>query len=378
VTVGQAIWPEQLSDAETAQLSRAAPPDLDRAPDVLVVGGGMLGLATAAACTQAGLGSVVLIERERLGAGASGGAAGLLAPEAHVGTDPPALVDLARFSLQCWRALEASWPGGVGLCDVDWLGIAPLIEQFTDGLPPAAEQLAEAQVAALVSGLSSPRRGVLVRKQARVNPLQAIARLAAGLPGVATGVRALSARLRAGRIEAIETSIGELRPRHVVFATGNPPALDGVPLALAWHEVKGHMLVTEPTDLSLPGIVAPLATRLRDGRLLRGGTLDIGDAERVVRPHVVADMWAELAADWPSARDVRISHQWACFRPAHPDLLPVIDRLPGLDNAWLTSGHYKTGILMAPGTARALASWIASGERPAEVAAFGMARFAQG
>ena len=45
-------------------------------------------MATAAACEEAGLGSVLLIEADRLGAGATGGAAGLLIPEAHRGTDP--------------------------------------------------------------------------------------------------------------------------------------------------------------------------------------------------------------------------------------------------------------------------------------------------
>jgi glycine/D-amino acid oxidase-like deaminating enzyme len=86
-------------------------------------------------------------------------------------------------------------------------------------------------------------------------------------------------------------------------------------------------------------------------------------------------MWADLQADWPVAREVRVSHQWACFRPTHPDRVPVIDRVPGVDNAWLTSGHYKTGILMAPATGRALAEWIRSGSRPPEVESLGAGRF---
>ena len=39
--------------------------------------------------------------------------------------------------------------------------------------------------------------------------------------------------------------------------------------------------------------------------------------------------------------------------------------LPGLGNAWITSAHYRTGILMGPATGSALARWIASGQRPA-------------
>ena len=87
-------------------------------------------------------------------------------------------------------------------------------------------------------------------------------------------------------------------------------------------------------------------------------------------------MWAELASAWPVVRGLKVAHQWACFRPAHPDYVPVIDRVPGVSNAWLTSGHYKTGILLAPATGIALAEWIASGERPARINFLGVERFA--
>jgi D-amino-acid dehydrogenase len=79
---------------------------------------------------------------------------------------------------------------------------------------------------------------------------------------------------------------------------------------------------------------------------------------------------AELAAFLPALDDVRLTHRWCCFRPHHPDGLPVIDRVPGLDNAWVTSGHYRTGILMGPATGAILAQWISTGEQPVESALF--------
>jgi glycine/D-amino acid oxidase-like deaminating enzyme len=280
------------------------------------------------------------------------------------------LFDLARLSLNAWREFEASVPGGVGLMDIDWLGLGA-------DLPTEAERLDVDAVAQLVPGLTESTPATYVRHQARVNPLRSIARIAASLPCVATSVEVQSALVDSGRITAVQTSAGEIRPGSVVFATGNPPRIDGLDLRVPWSEVKGHMLVTEPTDLWLPGIVAPLATLVEDGRLMRGGTLDVGDDERVVRPEIIASMWAEVEAAWPVARGVRISHQWACFRPAHPDRLAVTDRVPALHNAWITSGHYMTGILLAPATGRALAAWIGSGERPAEVVGFGIDRFAR-
>jgi glycine/D-amino acid oxidase-like deaminating enzyme len=93
----------------------------------------------------------------------------------------------------------------------------------------------------------------------------------------------------------------------------------------------------------------------------------------------VADaLWDEFTQIWPDARGISVEYRWACFRPAHPDLMPVIDRVPGLSNAWLTSGHYKTGILLAPATGRALAQWIKTGIPPAQVEPFSSARLLVG
>jgi glycine/D-amino acid oxidase-like deaminating enzyme len=138
-------------------------------------------------------------------------------------------------------------------------------------------------------------------------------------------------------------------------------------------EVKGHMLCTAPTGLTAPANL-DVCSVIEDGRLLVGGTLDIGDGERRVRAEVIDTMWGDVVGTWPAANGVRVEYTWACFRPAHPDHLPVIDRLQGLSNAWLTSGHYKTGMLMAPLTASALATWIVEGTPPAWVSPFALAR----
>jgi glycine oxidase len=334
MTVGHALWPDQLGEAERALLQPGVPADLNREPDVLVVGGGMVGCATAAACVRASLGSVVLLERDRLGAGASGGAAGILAPEGHVGMDPPELVEMMRLSLDGWRELEATWPGGVGLLPHDFGGHA----------------------------------------QARVNPLRAIVRLAAALPGVATGVEATEVVRRGDRLEAVVTTAGVFRPKAVVFATGTPPRLRGLHIDLPAGEVKGHMVASRPTNLTPGQTIGDDARVVEDGRILVGGSLDIGDEERIVRPEVGDALWDALVATWPAARGFEIEYRWACFRPAHPDRMPVIDRVPGLSNAWLTSGHYKTGILLAPATGQALATWIATGSPPAGIAPFSAAR----
>ena len=372
-----AVWRDRLTAQERTQLGRGAGVIEEQHPDVLVVGGGIAGIATAAACHAAGLGSVLLIEAGRLGSGATGGAAGLLTPEIHEWSDPEPFVELARASLELWGELEQTWPDGVGLIELDWIGLAPDPDGFAPHQRPAVEWLDHDQVAELVPGLARPMAGALIRRQARVNPLRSLARLAAVLPAVATATAAMSVEVKSGRVVRVTTTAGDIYPGAVVFATGMPPVLDGLPLDLPASRVKGHLLVTEPSPVRLPGTVAPVATQLDDGRLLVGGTFDTGDETPTVRQDVIDSILAALYATLPAVRGLRAGYQWCCFRPRHPDGRPVIDRVPGLDNAWLTSGHFRTGILMAPVTGHTIARWISAGEPPAEAAAWSSVRFAE-
>jgi glycine oxidase len=373
---GTAVWRDELTPAERAQLGREPGVIPDPRPDVLVVGGGIAGVATAAACHEAGLGSVLLIEAGRLGSGATGGAAGLLTPEIHEWSDPEPFVELARTSLALWDELELTWPGGVGLIELDWIGLQPDPEGIALHQGPEVEWLNPGQVASLVPGLARPMAGALIRSQARVNPLRSLVKLASVVPSIATGTAATSVTVRGGRVVSVTTTAGEIQPGAVVFATGMPPVLDGLPLSLPASRVKGHLLVTEPSPVRLPGTVAPVATQLEGGRLLVGGTFDMGDESPVVRQEIIDSILAALYATLPTVRGLRAEYQWCCFRPRHPDGRPVIDRVPGLDNAWLTSGHFRTGILMAPVTARTIARWISADEPPPEADAWSSARFA--
>lgn len=361
----EAVWADQLARRELSQLSPGTPDRLMRRPDVLVVGGGILGVATAVACRESGAGSVLLIEAGRLGSGATGGAAGLLVPEAHQGVDPAALVNLGRDSLDRWRDLDAAVPAGVGLRDLDWFSLAPYPDGFLADPPVAAEWLGADEMAHLVPGLTPAVPAVRVRHQGRVNPLRALSRLAARIPQVATGCPATAVTVRGDRLLSVSTPAGAIAPGAAVFATGLPPRLDGLDPGLPASTVKGHNIVTEPVPVTLPGMVMPLATQLEDGRLLTGGTLDTGDDTDLVRADVTDRIRAGLAAALPAAARARVTHRWCCRRPCHPDLLPVIDHVPGLGNAWLTSGHYRTGILMGPATGAALAGWITTARPPA-------------
>src|SRR5438552_322702 len=156
------IWRDRLTAEERAQLGRGAGSISLTRPDILVIGGGIAGVATAAACHEAGLGSVLLIEAGQLGSGATGGAAGLLTPEIHEWSDPEPFVDLARDSLERWKQLEQAWPGGVGLVSLDWIGLVPDPGGFALHQAPAVEWLDREQLQQFVPGLALPMAGALI------------------------------------------------------------------------------------------------------------------------------------------------------------------------------------------------------------------------
>jgi glycine/D-amino acid oxidase-like deaminating enzyme len=380
VPVGETIWRDTAGAGVLPALEPGIPPDLNLRPDVLVVGGGVIGLATAALCTRAGLGRVVLIERDRLAAGASGRAAALLTPEAHVWTDPQPFVALARTSLQLLRALDDEWGGAIGVEPLDWLVALP------QALPPDAElgglvDVLDPEGAHAVEPELGDVPGALrIREQSRVHPLRLAAALAARAGVVATGVEMRGVTTTGGRVTAVRTSHGDIHPGAVVFATGLAPQLPVLSApAVPQRWVKGHLLATAPASFRLRTAVAALeglVLQLAGGEIVAGGTLDEGDRDPAVRDDVIAGIRKALAVLLPRTADLDVGHAWCCFRPTTADEQPVIDHVPGTQNAWISCGHFRTGILMAAATGDVLARWIESGRRPDGVAPFTLERFA--
>ncbi|MFN8634235.1 MAG: FAD-binding oxidoreductase [Chloroflexota bacterium] len=372
------FWPDELTDDERAGLNPGVPGDLNRRPDVLVVGGGVVGVSTAVACERAGLGSVLLLERDQLGSGATGGAGGLLSADTLAGTYPAQYVALGKASIQLWRELQETVPGGVGITPYDSIKVEPYTPELAANMPDSAEPLTPDDVARLIPGLSWSAPGVRIPRQARMNPLRAVSRLAQGIGSVGTGVAVRGVTVRGERLVSVTTSAGEISPGAVIFATGGPPKLDGLRLEYPAGSLKGHILTTEPVSVRLGGGFAPIATQIEQERLLAGGTVDEGDDTPDVHGATIARIVAELEAALPALKGIAVSHAWVCFRPTHPDALPVIDRVPGLSNAWVTSGHFRHGILLAPATGRALARWVGSGKQPDEVVGLEIERLHSG
>jgi glycine oxidase len=373
---GTPVWFDQLDERERAALRPGIHAELGRRPDVLVVGGGVQGLAAAMACRELGLGEVLLIERDQLAAGPSGSVAGALCPDAHLDVEGPAFVEFARASLARYAALAAEAGPALRLRWLDWLLVGPAGPRLTE--LPGIQRLGADEVRRLVPGLATEAPGLLLpRGQAHLNPQRLAAVLAARGGTVATGVEYLGLRVAGGRAEAVHTSHGDLYPGAVILATGlAPPGL----LPVEQLRVKGHLAATPPCANPLPvvltgaGGAGGTVTPLEDGRLLVGGDRVPEDGAPDVDPDAIGPFRVELDRLLPGVSGDEFSHAWSCARPATADRLPVIDRVPGLDNVWVTAGHYTTGVLLAPATGHALATWIETGVAPPAVAQFRLRR----
>jgi glycine oxidase len=380
-----AIWDRLLGPDERAALRPGLPDDLDRRPDVLVVGGGAIGLAVAVAAVRAGLGRVVVLEREpRLAGAASGSNAGEIAPDMHLLTDSPEFVAFGRASRALYRELDAEWDGAIGLWPTRWLnifppGTTPLATRqapdipAADRAPPEHAALDAAEVRALEPDVRLPDGGSasLVGGQLGVNPQRLAGALAAHAGQVATGVAMRDVTIRGDRVLTVHTTAGDLTPGALVVATGLVPRPWGRTVPQRW--VKGHMVAVGPGRWRLGSVLGgPLGggTPLPGGGVVCGGTFDLDDHTAEVRPEVADQLAADLAAVLPAAAGAPVTDRWCCFRPSIEGRQPVVDRLPGVVNGWFAGGHFTTGIMMAAATGAAVATWIADSARPGSVETF--------
>jgi D-amino-acid dehydrogenase len=105
-------------------------------------------------------------------------------------------------------------------------------------------------------------------------------------------------------------------------------------------------------------VITPL-----DGRLRLAGTLELTGTERGVDARRVDAIIAAARRAMPRFGSRRILDVWRGLRPCTPDGLPVIGRVPDLENAVLATGHGMWGLQLAPGTGRCVIA-IASGNEP--------------
>ncbi len=347
-----------------------------RTPDVLVVGGGIVGLAVAVRARERGLAVEVLDAGE---AGAWSVAAGMLAPvtEAEFGED--ALVRLGLESAERYPAFCAEL--GVELRAAGTLVVArdrDEAEALDGGLAGRAQLGLAAE--RLLPSAARRREGALAPS----------VRLALDVPGDrSVDPRALVAALRERvpvRRARVRTIIDdgvvcdggeELRAARVVLAAGaRTGELAGAPV----RPVKGQILRLRDPDG--PGLVertirterAYLVPRA-DGRYVLGATVEERGWDPAPTAGGVFELLRDMSEVVPGVLELEVEEVGVGFRPGTPDNVPMIGRgeRPGL--VWAT-GHWRNGVLLAPVTADLVADVLAGDGLPEWAAACDPRRFA--
>lgn len=372
------IWPSTLTAAQQESLRSLVSSEILPRPDVLVVGGGLIGLATAYFLAEQGA-SVQLVTAGTLADGASGTNAGGIWPNDQGLQLPPGFQPLAHLSRDMWARLSLQ-PG----FDFDWRVNGFLnvrASQFGPDASAAARQAQERGFSAtavdaeqiqwlepklsrsLVSGLHFP-------SEAHVNPLKGALAFARGAlrkqARLATGVPVQQLILEQGRVLAVETAAGRICPGSVVAATGwqaewLQPAFEQ-PLPL--RPVMGQMIALEAGSPLLKSGVSGdvLLIPLRTGEILVGASV-VETADLLPDPEVTRQFLLAAHALLPELEGRKPTHVWCGLRPGSPDGLPLIDRSPRYENLWVSCGHFRNGVLLAPVSGKLVAEWVLGGDR---------------
>jgi glycine oxidase len=353
-----------------------------RSYDAVIVGGGVIGLASAWRLAQAGATVAVLEREERLPAGATRVAAGMLAPVGELTFGEPALLELTLAAAELYPGFVAELEEASGVAtgyevrgalhvalDRDEAEQLRRVHDLQRSMGLAAEWLPPRACRDLEPGLTpSLSGGVIAPGEGSVDPRLLSAALLAALrregAEVRTGTEVSEALLEGERIAGVRTAAGEeLRAAAVVLSCGawsgqagwlpedaRPPV----------RPVKGQIL-----ELRSPGgapfspierIVASERVYLvprRDGRLIAGATVEERGFDTAVTAGGIHELLREAYRLLPDVAEMELVEATAGLRPGTPDNMPAVG--PGSrDGLILATGHFRNGILLAPLAAAAV------------------------
>ena len=358
----------------------------ERSPDLLVVGGGAIGLAVAWRAAQRGM-AVTLLERDGTGEGTSRVAAGMLAPVAEVefGGAGRRMLELAMRSASLWPAFAEELgrtagveivmrPTGTLLLARDSDEEAELERQhdFRRSLgldvrrlrPSAARELEPALAPTLRAALEAPG-------DHSVDPRPVLAALRTACLGAGVELREhtpLAGLDHDGhRVRGLVIAGGERIAAPAVVLCAGPWSgrLDGLPegAGLPVRPVKGQILrLRDPAGPGLlerviryeGGYVVPRG----DGRYVLGGTVEERGFDLSPTAGAAYELLREARELVPGVTELEIDELSVGLRPGTPDNLPAIGRAT-VGGLWWATGHYRNGILLTPLTAELLVGALA-------------------
>ena len=361
--------------------------DRSRTFDVLIAGGGIIGLAIARELSLRGA-SVAIVDRGPVrGPDATDVAAGMLAPVGELDFGEPDLLvmNLASASIypELCEALTAETGTDVGYRRSGGLHVAPdadeasvhrrMLElQVASGLDsrwlgPAAARELEPALSPSIHGAVFAADDGSVDPRLMAGALEDSAKRYGAV--ISRGVEVEALISDSDRIAGLRLTDGsEFRSAETVVAcgaeTGRLEWLDP-DLRPPVRPVKGQVveLAGNPEDpvchraiVSERVYVVPRP----DGRLIIGATVEEMGWNRTVTAGGVHELLREAYRVLPEVGELEFARPAAGFRPGTPDNLPIVGRSPrpGLS---IATGHYRNGVLLAPLTGRAVASMITDG-----------------
>lgn len=364
--------------------------------DVLIIGAGAVGCATAYFLAKEGL-KVTVIESNTVAFGASGYAMGLLAPLSGAGIPGP----LEELSLEGFRMhlkladelMEASGiPYNAQARDSFYLA-------FTDDQLSDLESLE--RYSRKVEGISCHWMNgpEILELEPRVSNRVTKALLVKGTwlldsyhytRALAEAARKIDVTICHDKVHGLKkngttiqviTDNGLIETPKVVLSMGpwTGIAQEWLGLPVPVYPLKGQIL-----HLELPG--PNLDWTLHHGSNYAGsksdGTLWIGTTEECMgfddQPTVAAkdQILTEVASFFPAVQEGRLVNQTACLRPVTSDSLPILGEVPGWNGVYLSTGAGRKGILLSPAMALATTELVTTGRCKLSVDIFSPARFA--
>ena len=345
--------------------------------NVVVIGGGVVGCTTAYRLARAGL-TVTVVERGACGREASWAGAGILVPGSEARHDP--LAAMRRASVARYPALAAELAERSGI-DPQYI-ICGCLDLITDDNQdvaadrevaaaagrtiasgePAIERLTRDQARELEPEITRRIRGALhVREVAQVrNP-----RLMAALRGACLqlGVRirehtpVIDLVVEGSRVTGVLTPDGTLSADRVVLAAGAWSGRIGRRLEglIKVYPVRGQIVLLEMTPRPFTRVIEHgkcyLVCRV-DGRILVGATEEHESGFDKRNTAGGVGNLLELAERFvPTLKNATLIRSWAGLRPGTPDSKPYIGPVPGLEGLIAATGHFRSGLTLAPITA---------------------------
>jgi sarcosine oxidase subunit beta len=380
-----------------------APEDrLPRTADAIVVGGGAVGVSAAYHLASAGVGSVVLVEREdALGTGSTGHCAGgfrhQFSSRINVQLSLASIPLITGFSAEHGLPLDISQDGYLFLVrdPATWVGFQAAAA-MQRGLGVDVTSLDGEGAAELVPGVGID--GVIGATYCAQDGIADPSGLTLGYATLArragavirTGVSAERIAIASGRVTGVETSAGPIAAPIVIDAAGPWAA------ALAWtagielplEPIPRVVLVTGPFA-GVPArrtLVVDVASSFYFHREGDGVLMGMGDSnerptfDTTVDERFVAEALVPTAIGvLPALADAAIARRWVGLYEMTPDRHPIIGRVPGLAGLVLANGFSGHGFQHAPIVGRLVAEIVTDGvASTVDIAELGLDRFAAG